>query len=381
VNLLIADIQPHSQGGHFEIWLNKLLFESIRHFDYVTVYVADKIGNPVISNISIDDLDRIKIFLIPEIYHKKKVSGDILAVISHHHATLHRGDPTAPMFLMWAQQFIERDLIYPPVKSWFSLKKPVCFVSPWATMTSVSSVSHDRSTAPEMEHRIHEMILAESNCITALLWDEYAVKNLGGKYAYLPDVEHCEADQNWKFPEHRAIVVGSVGQLWGGRSVNLLADIMESEKVFRGYLGGVLKLDSYTERAARLIKDAERITLEEGFVERDEELNRRLKKIDAFVIDSRTYKCPSGLAIRAMAMGRPIVAVDSPSWIANLIKEQGVGVFWDLGCCSLKRKLRDWSSSGGPQRSIAAARMLSDEKGMENALARVFQRLKEASVG
>jgi glycosyltransferase involved in cell wall biosynthesis len=377
--LIIADLQSHSLGGHFGLWLNRTLAEALRYFEQVAVYVADEMSLPDLCMLPPPERRRLQTFIIPEIYQQRKLCGDILGVISRHHASLMTDAPEAPVFLMWAQQFIERDLIFPPIRSWLPWKKPLSFDSPWATMTSVSSVSHDRSTAPEMEFRIHEMIGVQKNCIEILLWDEYAVRNLGGKYAYLPDFEPCEADPDWKLPESDPITLGSVGQLWGGRSVNLLAEIMESETGFRGYLGGVLKPDSYTERAGRVIKDTERITMDEGFVESDEELNQRLRRVDAFVIDSRTYKCPSGLAIRAMAMGRPIVTVDSPSWIANLIKEQGVGVFWDRDNSSLESKLRDWSNSSGAQRSMAAAQKLSDRQGMENAFARVFQRLKEAS--
>ncbi len=121
--------------------------------------------------------------------------------------------------------------------------------------------------------------------------------------------------------------------------------------------------------------------LEEGFVESDEELNHRLKKLDAFVIDSRTYKCPSGLAIRAMGMGRPIVTIDSPSWIANLIKDEGVGVFWNAHIGSLESMLREWSDSGGSKRSIEAAQRLSDHNGMKTAFAEIFGKLKKASAG
>lgn len=246
-------------------------------------------------------------------------------------------------------------------------------------MTSVSSVSHDPKSAPEMERRIHEMISAGKNCIGALLWDEYAVKRFGGKYCYLPDVESCEADPNWRLAEGEPITIGSVGQLWGGRSVNLLTEILDSEKGFRGYLGGVLKPDSYTKRAALLIQAREGIHVEEGFVETDGALNQRLRKLDAFVIDSRTYKCPSGLAIRAMAMGRPIISMDSPSWIANLIKEYGVGVFWREGVGSLDKELREWAASGGSDLSVAAAGRLSDNRGMKEAFGEIFDRLKQAS--
>ena len=378
-SLIIADLQPHSLGGHVGLWLNRSMAEALRHFEQVAVYVADEMSLPDVSLVPTSERKRLQSFLIPKIYQQKKFCGDILGVISKHHSSLIPNTQDAPVFLMWAQQFIERDLIFPPMSSRLPWKKTLSFDSPWATMTSVSSVNYNGSTAPDMECRIHKMIGVEKNCVEALLWDEYAVRNLGGKYAYLPDVEPCEADPDWNFPESNRITLGSVGQLWGGRSVNLLAEILESESGFLGYLGGVLKPESYTERAALLINEANRIAVDEGFVESDEELNQRLRRIDAFVIDSRTYKCPSGLGIRAMAMGRPIVAVDSPSWIANLIKEHGVGVFWDQGSYSLESKLRDWSNSGGAQRSIAAAKRISDQRGMGNAFARVFKRLKEAT--
>ncbi len=380
-SLIVADLQSHSLGGHFGIWINRLIAESVAHFDKISVYVADNISLPDLSKLNRHHVQKIKTFLIPEIYKQAKTRGNILGVITKHHADVNTDTRVTPVFLMWAQQFIERDLIFPPMTSWLPWKKSLAFDSPWATMTSVSSVSHDRPTAPEMERRIHEMIVVEKNCVEALLWDEYAVRSLGGKYAYLPDVEPSEADPDWKLPESDPITLGSVGQLWGGRSVNLLAEILESETGFQGYLGGVLKPESYTEKATLLINERERITMDEGFVESDEELNQRLRRVDAFVIDSRTYKCPSGLAIRAMAMGRPVVAIDSPSWIANLIKEQGVGVFWNGNTGTLGEKLRGWFHSGGSQRSVGAAQRLSDEKGMQKAFAEIFGRLKEASSG
>lgn len=376
--LQIIDLQSHSLGGHFGIWLNRTLGQAVKHFDNISVYVADEISKPDLSQLAGEDQRRVKTHLIPLIYASNQYLGDILGVISCHHARLNTDAQLAPVFLMWAQQFIERDLIFPPMRSWMPWKKQLSFNEPWATMTSVSSVRYDPSSAPEMEIRIHETVNREKNCIGALLWDEYSVRGLGGKYCYLPDVEPCEKDHGWSFPDCGAITLGSVGQLWGGRSVNLLAEIMDCESDFQGYLGGVLKPRSYTERAGLLINEGRRFTLEEGFVESDEELNRRLRKLDAFVIDSRTYKCPSGLAIRAMAMGRPIVTMDSPSWIANLIQEHGVGVFWDQQGGSLGMKLREWYHSGGSQRSIAAAERLSDHLGMEQAFSNMFGRLKQA---
>ncbi len=381
-SLIVADLQSHALGGHFATWFGYTLREAGKHFEHLKVYVADEVSRPS-RNLLETIPAQVSVSLIPEIYKQYRSHGNILGVLAQHHAE-ESGQSTeeTPLFLMWAQQFLEQDQIFPPrrrLRDRLRWSCPARFCAPWGTMTSVSSVAHHAEEIPEMERRIHEMAKEEKKCVGVLLWDEYAVKSLGGKYLYLPDVESCEGDPLWKFPIEGRITLGSVGQLWGGRSVNLLAEILEHETGLMGYLGGVFKPHSYTERAVRMINEGKRVTVDKGFVERDEELNQRLRRVDAFVIDSRTYKCPSGLTIRAMAMGRPIVAVDSPSWIANLIREQGIGVFWDRDSCSLESKLREWSDSGGSQRSIASAKKLSDQVGMEKAFAEILARLKEAS--
>jgi glycosyltransferase involved in cell wall biosynthesis len=160
--------------------------------------------------------------------------------------------------------------------------------------------------------------------------------------------------------------------------MNLMAEIMQSDREIKGYVGGVFKWDSFTsETAAFFSNEKLRLTLEEGFAKDDLQLNQRLRKLDAFVLDSRSYKCPSGLGIRAMAMGRPIIALDSPSWIATLIREEGVGIFWRPGEGNLTESLRAWSASGGSFRSMETARRLSDQRGLEAAYSTMFERLKK----
>lgn len=117
------------------------------------------------------------------------------------------------------------------------------------------------------------------------------------------------------------------------------------------------------------------LTLEEGFLEKDSELNERLRKLDAFLIDGRTYKCPSGLGIRAMAMGRPLVSPDSSSWVSSLISRYGVGVFWKPEKKSLATDLRAWFDSGGPERAVEVAQKLNDYAGLKKSYVEMFDRL------
>jgi glycosyltransferase involved in cell wall biosynthesis len=379
-SLIIADLQPHSLGGHFGIWLNRMVREALKHFDGLAVYVADELSVPDLTSLDAEDREKISIFQIPGIYQSKRFVGDILGVISAHHGARNPDAAGAPLFLMWAQQYIERDLIFPPQKSWLPWRKPISFGSPWGSLTSVSSVAHGASNVPPMEQRIHEELTANPQCEAVFLWDEFAVQKYGAKYLYLPDVEPIESDADWRMPQDGAITVGSVGQLWGHRSMNLLAEILDQESALQGYTAGVLRPESYSPAATDLLeKRGVRFRCEEGFVEDDRELNRRLRQMDAFVIDSRSYKCPSGLGIRAMAMGRPLVAIDTPSWAASLIREEGVGVFWKEGEGALAQKLCAWYFSGGADRSIKAGNRLSDQRCLEKACAEMFGRLKKRS--
>ena len=377
-SLLIADLQSQSLGGHFALWMERTIREAAKHFDSLHIYVADEISRPnhqLLRELRSCDLT---VTLIPEVYHQRRCYGDILGLLAAHHAASRDGQ-LAPIFLMWAQQYLERDLIFPPrcgMTDWRPWRKRVRFSSPWGTMTSISSVAHEAEVIPLMERRVHEEVQAEPCCEGILLWDDYAVRKLGGKYLYLPDVEPLASDDAWRLPESGKITAGSVGQLWGYRSINLLAEILVQEPTLQGYVSGVLKPESYSPEARKLTEGGDRLVCEEGFVPDDRELNQRLKKLDAFVIDSRTYKCPSGLGIRAMAMGRPVISVDSSSWIASLIREKGVGVFWQKGEGNLSEKLREWYDSGGSLRSKETAHQLSDEQGLELAYSTLFDRLK-----
>ena len=377
-SIIIADLQSHSIGGHFATWFNRTIEEATRSFENITVYVADKFSYP--SQNIIERLgNRLAIFEIEPIRISRKWHGDILGVIQEHHASCGRGSRSTPVFIMWGQQFLDRNILYPYLKNRFFWKNKSRFIGNWGTLFSAGSLAYEGSETHEIEAKVHHITIEDNRCKGVFLWDSYAVNSLQGKYMYLPDVEDVSSDDKWKLPTHNMIVIGSVGQLWGYRSVNLITEILSENEVISGYLGGVLKYESYSESAKKLIDgNSRQICIENGFVETNKELNDRLKKIDAFVIDSRTYKYPSGLAIRAMAMGRPIVTLDYPSWASNLIRDHGVGVFWQPGSKNLSNQLECWFKSGGANRSLKLASKLNDRDGMHKAYDEMFDRLKKS---
>jgi glycosyltransferase involved in cell wall biosynthesis len=374
-SIIIADLQSHTVGGHFATWFNRTIEEAEKSFDKITVYVADKLSFP--HNKIIKKLGpRLSVFEIEPIWNSGKKYGDILGIIHDHNVSKGFGNRKTPIFVMWAQQHLDRDKLYPRFKKPFFWNKESKFNGNWGTLFSAGSLAYEGADKHDLEVRSHAFTHQDHSCKGVFLWDSYAVNALKGKYIYLPDVEEIDTHKTWNLPAGEQMTIGSVGQLWGYRSINLIGEIHSREINLKVYLGGVLKKESYNNLALEMIKREDaNFTLEEGFVENDEELNERLSKLDAFVIDSRTYKYPSGLAIRAMAMGRPLVTVDSASWAYNLVKDEGVGIFWRPGQSNLNDDLKNWFKTGGSNRSKKLASNLNDRNGMQIAYKKMFSRL------
>ena len=380
-SIVIADLQPHGKGGHFATWLHRTILEAHRHWRNILLYTVDALPpedlalcgtkGAVVRNVT-----------IREVHASSRFKGDILGVLARHQETAFPDLGAPPFFVMWAQQHLERTRLHR--QRWFRRlhKRKTTFDRQWGSLFSLSTIFYDdpRAKTHPLEVRLKRTIDQDHSCSGILVWDENAAAQFQPKCIYLPDVEVLLRDDSYSGPANHSPVLGSVGQLWGYRSMNLLAEIIEAERGVRGFAAGAVFPKSYSKLAKQMIKrQGDRFCLEQGFVPDDESLHQAICRMDAFVLDSRSYKAPSGLAIRAMAAGRPIVTIDSDSWITRHVKSNGVGVFWQKGRSSLQADLREWFENGGPARSKALAAKLSDQAGMEAAFAEMFRRLKAAS--
>lgn len=380
-SLVLVDLQPHAEGGHFATWLRKALTEACKCWPRIVIYTADSFSMPDLP-IPESYEGQVNHFSIRQVHNASQHKGDILGVLARHQEKCFPEMGTPPFFIMWAQQHLERTKLHR--QRWFRRlhKRKTTFDRPWGSLFSLSTIVYED---PEVKNHPLEVCLEktienDSSCSGILVWDENAAAQFHPKCIYLPDVEVLLRDDSYSGPANHPPVLGSVGQLWGYRSMNLLAEILEDESEARGFAAGTIFPKSYSKLAKQMIKrQGDRFCLEQGFVPDDEALHRAICRMDAFVLDSRSYKVPSGLAIRAMAAGRPIVTIDRDSWIARHVKSNGVGVFWQKGRGSLGADLREWFASGGPARSKALAAKLSDHAGMEAAFAEMFRRLKAAS--
>jgi glycosyltransferase involved in cell wall biosynthesis len=380
-SLILVDLQYHAEGGHFATWLRKAVSEACKCWRHIVIYTADPIPE---SDLGVPESydGSINHFTIGQVHSTTEHKGDIMGVLARHQERCFAEMGKPPFFIMWAQQHTERARLHR--QRWFRRlpKRKTEFDRPWGSLFSLSTLVYEDPQAKThpLEARLKMTIDQDSSCSGIMVWDENAATQFHPKCIHLPDVEVLLGDDLWSGPINRSPVLGSVGQLWGYRSMNLLAEILESEPKIHGFAAGSLFPKSYSKSAKRMVsRQGERFSLERGFVPDDAALHQAICRMDGFVLDSRSYKAPSGLAIRAMAAGRPIVTIDCDSWIARHVKASGVGVFWQKGRGSLHADLREWFESGGPARSKALAEKLSDQAGMEAAFAEMFRRLKEAA--
>ena len=379
--LVIVDLQHHAKGGHFATWLRYAVAEARKHWQALIIYTADSVQKVDLSTHSTSAVS-IQQFSVADVHKFTPYKGDILGVLARHQEEILPHCGTPPFFVLWAQQYAERTKLHR--QRWFHRlsKRKTTFNRPWGSLFSLSSLVYDDTCARPhpMESKVGQILNADSSCVGMLVWDENVARHYAQRCIYVPDVEELYDDETWALSVERPIVLGSVGQLWGYRSMNLLAELLEHEPEVHGYAAGAPFPESYSRAAWSMATEkSPRFCFQPGFLPGDEGLRHALARLDGFVIDSRTYKVPSGLAIRAMSMGRPIVTIDRDSWIARHIKSNGVGVFWQKGRGSLEADLREWFESGGPARSKALAAKLSDQAGMEAAFAEMFRRLKAAS--
>jgi len=380
-SIVITDLQPHGKGGHFATWLRRTILEAQKHWSNVLLYTVDTLPPEDLALCGTVNAS-VRNVTIREVHAASRFKGDILGVLARHQETTFPDLGKPPFFVMWAQQHTERAKLHR--QRWFRRlpKRKTEFDRPWGSLFSLSTLVYEdpQANTHPLEARLKMTIDQDSSCSGIMVWDENAAAQFHPKCIHLPDVEVLLGDDLWSGPINRSPVLGSVGQLWGYRSMNLLAQILESEPEIHGFAAGSLFPKSYSKSAKRMVsRQGERFSLERGFVPDDAALHKAICRMDGFVLDSRSYKAPSGLAIRAMAAGRPIVTIDRDSWIARHVKSSGVGVFWQKGRGSLHADLREWFESGGPARSKALAGKLSDQAGMEAAFAEMFRRLKEAA--
>ena len=112
---------------------------------------------------------------------------------------------------------------------------------------------------------------------------------------------------------------GLVGQLFGYRGVDLIVSMAQKQKDRNFLLLGKQYADTFKPKTRRFLnsKPSNLILIDEYF-ETDNELNHAINHLSCLIIDTRRYPEPSGIALRALGFGIPILIHDQDSYLKYL---------------------------------------------------------------
>jgi glycosyltransferase involved in cell wall biosynthesis len=376
--LAIVDFEPARRGGHFREWSAIIARAASQSVDCVGVYVADFDSIPIeISNTPYDSRTTADIFLfdletVLPAYLQGAPNASKLSYIATHLVDCSRCD-SAAAFVLWAFDL-----------SMQNIPSPV----PWGGIGVLSAWARHVSTdSTPLESDLYSFARKDRHCRALLVWDKFVSemnlisrdsrpREAESKVYYLPDLEEVSISACDYVPRGGPLTVGLVGVLWGYRGVNLLAGILEHNEDMQGLIAGQPKPESYSTSADDLLAKG-RIGL--GETERrmsNAEFNEAIAELDALVLDARAYPPPSGVALRALACGRCLIASEGPSWTNDVIARYQCGLIVDPSRLNgLSERVRLFYESGGSERCIRAARDLMNQDEFAQCVGQAIGRL------
>ena len=376
--LAVIDVEPAARGGHFREWSSIIARVASRFVDCVCVYVsgfdsvpletADIPYDPQASgDIALFDLETV----LPSYLKSAPNASKVDYIIAH--SVDFSGCDNAAAFVLWTFDLSVQKR--QPAARWGGIG----VLSAWAR--NVPSDSN------ELEAELFEFARDDQNCRALLVWDKFVLdmppigrntcqNGKKSKIHYLPDMEDVLISKQDYLARPGTLKIGLVGMLWGYRGINFLASLLEVNKDMEGYVAGQLKHESYTHIALHYLK-SRRIALgqTDGWMS-NSAFNEEISQLDALVIDARSYPPPSGVALRALAYGRCIIASAGPSWTNDVIARYQCGLIVDpLRLDGLSDRIRLFYESGGSEKCRQAASDLLSQEQFEKCLGHAIDEL------
>jgi hypothetical protein len=376
--LAIIDFEPAARGGHFREWSAIIGRAASRGVDCVGIYVVGLESVPIevaanpfdpktTGDIILFDLETV----LPG--HLKNASNASKLSFIMSHLVNCSGCDNVAAFVLWAFDLSTQN--NPTAAPWGGIG----VLSAWARSVVTDST--------KLESELYQFAREDKNCRVLLVWDKFVLdmppiarckspSEMNCKIRYLPDLEDVVISSQDYVPRSGTLKIGLVGMLWGYRGVNLLAAILEKNEDIDGYVAGQLKPDSFTALTGRFLAKG-RISL--GQTEQwisNAAFNKEISEVDALVIDARSYPPPSGVALRALAYGRCIIASPGPSWTNDVIARYQCGLIVDpLRLDGLSDRIRLFYESGGSQRCRKAANDLMSQEEFSKCLGQAIDAL------
>lgn len=126
----------------------------------------------------------------------------------------------------------------------------------------------------------------------------------------------------------------------------------------------MLKANSLCNKTLEFINaNPKSLEINNRYFQMDSDLNHEILKLDALVIDGEQYPPPSGIALRALFLGRCLISSRGSSWINDVISEYKCGIIIDPEDYSIIHSLiSTFYANGGSMLASKAARSLMNEE-------------------
>lgn len=366
--LAIVDYYPTERGGHFHSWFEKIVRCAIPYVDFVGVYASGHHSMPlsITSELTFQELDSDVVFFdIEQLFLSLKTYSNTskMNLIASHIANFSGCDNVA-IFVMWSFDLLD------------SFEEPAI---PWSGIGVLSALGRNIKTdSYHHENKLLDLVEKNTFCKNLLLWDSYIVDSkISSKSIFMPDIENIKPSEPLSHITKDAYQIGLVGQLWGYRGVDLLIQIITCNPNFSGLLSGVLKENSLSNEAHEYIKsEAKNLKINNKYHATDDEINFEISKLAALVIDGERYPCPSGIALRAMCLGRCIISSRGPSWINDVIKEYNCGLIVESSNFkNLHKLISEFYDNGGSFRASEAAKILMNEEKLSICIKNTIEKM------
>jgi hypothetical protein len=194
------------------------------------------------------------------------------------------------------------------------------------------------SSFPELRQLSHQLVyrlnlsFKDGAFIGMSICDNLLVAKFKDTYPWLqhlPDYEPTELILNCEFCNDlnlsQKALVGVVGSLRGYRGSESLVKYWQKYKNFQIVLVGEYFPSTHSKKTRNAIKKLSKTRYNFTYlkkVQTDTQLNHFISHVDAIYLDSIQYPEPSGIASRALQMGKTIIIESGDSYLNDLLYEE-----------------------------------------------------------
>jgi hypothetical protein len=201
----------------------------------------------------------------------------------------------------------------------------------WSSHMAISqAVRNNNGSSKKTVKALFKCLMTMSRLTAVWSWDsEFDRKSYGNFRIFgVPDIQSLvvkpmkcllcvQAEKSGRFIKF----VGLVGQLYGYRGVDHITTLARKYKDTEFLLWGKKFANTYKPKTIDFLNSKPKnLVLIDEYFETDYQLNHAINHLSCLIIDTSRYPEPSGIAVRALAFGIPVLINEDDSYLKYLSK-------------------------------------------------------------